>query len=377
MPTSPNEDIKSVLRMKFAGGRFELTALPASTLIELNRLSRIYIALAEDSWRASHTDRQRVPGGFAKRFELCVREIAPGSTAPLLAPRDALVTDDTLMLTQDVNTIAPIAARRLEQAFIEIIKFNRLPNDFPPKARRDMTSVFSSFDVGEYPEFTDEAGQRYDYTQAVRSNFLNTQISEPAVSNGRIAGRLVQLNTDKRTALLELMSGSQIAASFSPELLEDMRAGISVPEDDRFVVIEGTYRTQSGEISEILDIEEIFVLELPTSSAGRRLRELLSDDPAGEVDAISPEAAEATAQVLNGIESLNLPVPNVFPAEEGAVQLVWSGRGTRHTLEVAGADALVARRFVKEPRERLTAQWDTIADLLGSISAFLGANYAN
>lgn len=377
MSTSPNEDIKSVLRMKFAGGRFELMALPASTLIELNRLSRIYIALAEDSWRASHTDRQRVPGGFAKRFELCVRDIAPGSTAPLLAPRDALVTDDTLMLTQDVNAIAPIAARRLEQAFIEIIKFNRLPNDFPSKARRDMTSVFSSFDVSEYPEFTDEAGQRYDYTQAVRSNFLNTQTSEPAVSNGRIAGRLVQLNTDKRTALLELMSGSQIAASFSPELLEDMRAGISVPEDDRFVVIEGTYRTQSGEISEILDIEEIFVLELPTSSAGRRLRELLSDDPAGEVDAISPEAAEATAQVLNGIESLKLPVPNVFPAEEGAVQLVWSGKGTRHTLEVAGADALVARRFVKEPRERLTAQWDTIADLLGSISAFLGADYAS
>lgn len=362
----------SVLRIKFAGGRFDGVALPSSTLMEINRLSRIFVAMAEDEWRKEHPTRQRVPAGFAKRFELSLKAVRDGSTRPMLLTRDEIDVNEHVPGLQIEHHLVQRAARRTEAAFISIINSHDLPDDFPSKALHDVQMIFSSFDVAEFPRFWDDSGANYDYTQATRKEFLKAQSGDLSISNGRVSGRLYEINTKERKAEIELIDGVSVPVRFSPPMSEDMKEAVSVGQDGRHVALDCSYATQDGQISEVFDVTAVYAVSLPRDAAGRRLADLLGDDPLGEVGAISPEAAEATGEILQMIHATGAAEPAIFPGDEGSVQLVWIIAHKRATIEVLGADAISGRLFDRVTRSRETFSWHHIDDVRNALPAFLG-----
>lgn len=363
---------ESLLRMKFAGGRFDVGALPSSTLVELARLSRIFIAIAEDEWRQANPQRKRVPAGFARRLELGLAAVREGSAHPILVPQEDLVPAGTLPGLA-VEDIPERAARRIEEAFISIVKQHKLPSDFPVKAVHDMQTVFSSFDVAEYPRFWDATEQQFDYTQSVRKEFLSA-MEDLSVSAGRVSGRLYEINTNERKALMELVGGSSVPVRFNPQLAEDIKSAVSIDEDGLRVALDGTYTVRHGEISEVFDVTAVFAVGLPTTRAGQRLAELMGDDPLGEVNAISPEAAEAAAEILGRAAEQGATSPAIFPGEDGAVQLVWSNNGKRATIEIFGSDVISGRIFNRMERSRQTFRWGSLDEMAPSLPEFWGSS---
>lgn len=366
--TQPEE---SVLRIKFAGGRFDLGALPSSTLVEITRLSRIFVAMAEDEWRKDYPSRKRVPAGFAKRLELSLKDVREGSTQPVLLTRDEIDVDEQVLGLQIEHDLVQRAARRTEDAFISITTGHDLPADFPDKALHDIQMVFSSFDVAEYPRFWDASGAQYDYTQSARKEFLSAQSGDLSITNGRVSGRLFEINTNERRAEIELIGGNSVPVRFGPPLSEDMKEAVSVGQDGRHVALDGSYVTQDGRISEVFDVTAVFAVSLPRNEAGKRLAELLGDDPLGEVGAINPEAAEAAGEILRTIQ-IAVGAPAIFPGEEGSVQLVWMIGTKRATIEVLGADAIIGRVFDRADRSRKSYEWGSIDELHSTLQEFLG-----
>lgn len=122
------------------------------------------------------------------------------------------------------------------------------------------------------------------------------------------------------------------------------------------------------------DVTPVYADSLPRGEPGRRLAELMGDDPFGEVGSVSPEAAEAAAAVLNLVINANAPVPAIFPGEEGAVQLVWTQGDRRSTVEVIGADEISGRILDSERRSRRTFEWSSVEELSDSLSEFWGGS---
>lgn len=355
-----------IFRMKFAGGRFDEGSIPTSSLVELQRLGKIYTALAEDSWKQANPERTRVSPGFARNFELYLEDIGTGSTVPILSPRMGHSSaQQALPLTvpESLEVQRERAARRLEETFIHIVRHGRLPDDFPPSAVSLVASIFSSFNADEAPIFLDENNERFVYTQAKRAQFVNSLADEPTATSGQLAGRLGELDLDRKTARLEMFNGIPIPVSFGSEVSEDITAGLTLRGSNTVVILEGDYLIQSGTPVQMLSVDRFQVISIPGDAMGLRVRALLNEDPNGEVDPVSAAAAEAACILFGEIQDGIVGDPVVFAGEAGEVQMVWSAPRRRLTVTV-DAEALVTARSLKisDPRTRGLESWSNIDD---------------
>ncbi|WP_127097458.1 hypothetical protein [Brachybacterium saurashtrense] len=367
---------KSLLQMKFDGGRFERNAFPASALAEVSRLSRLFVALAEDLWRADHPDRVRVPKGFGKRFELFLSDVAPGSAIPVLGsaaliegPVGHLDIDGT---PRSDRELAAAAASAVSDAFISIVRNGALPDGFPEKAKREVSHLFSSLDPSEYPVFWGHDGEEYDYTFPIRSTFVDSLAPGSRMGTGQVAGRLSGVDADGRIGHLRMADGSVVSARYLPDLFEDFREALAMPGHDTHVVLSGSYLVKDNRISELVSVDEISAVQLPSGGAGNRLLELMTDDLDGECDTVTPELAEVACEVL---AEDNVPEgPAIFPVEDGGVQLVWRGSGVRTTVTITDVDSISARRFNRFDRSATRYwEWTDLGSLKAEIGGVFGA----
>lgn len=360
MVQDPTHSIaKSLLQMKFDGGRFERNAFPASALAEVSRLSRLFIALAEDLWREDHPDRVRLPKGFGKRFELFLFEVSPGSAVPVLeSPATLMAPDEHLGIEgapRSDSELARDAAIAVTEAFISIVGTGALPEGFPEKAKREVPRLFSSLEPSEYPVFWGSDGAEYEYTFPIRSTFADSLSPGSRMGTGQVAGRLSGVIADDRIGHVKMSDGSLVSARYLPDLFEDFREALALPGHDTHVVLNGSYLVKDDKISELVSVDEISVVQLPAGSVGDRLLELMTDDLDGECDTVTPELAEVACEILNAD---NVPEgPAIFPVEDGGVQLVWRKSGVRTTLTIADVDSMSARRFNRRDRSE-TREWE-------------------
>ena len=365
-----NGAAKSLLQMKFDGGRFEKNAFPASALSEVSRLSRLFVAVVEDLWRTDHPDRVRVPKGFAKRFELFLSDVAPGSAVPVLESPATLEEQvgrlDIVGAPRSDRELAKDAAAAVSEAFISIVRNGELPEGFPDKAKREVSRLFSSLDPSEYPVFWDADGEEYDYTFPIRSSFVDSLAPGSRMGAGQVAGRLSGVDADDRVGHLKMADGSAVSASYLPDLFEDFREALAMPGHETHVVLSGSYLVKDGKISELVSVDEISVVQLPAGGAGSRLLELMTDDLDGECDTVTPELAEVACEIL---ATNSVPEgPAIFPVEDGGVQLVWRESGVRTTLTISDVDSISARRFNRFDRSaRRDWEWSDVSSLKAEI----------
>lgn len=343
---------KSLLHMKFDGGRFEQNAFPASALAEVSRLSRLFIALAEDLWREDHPDRVRLPKGFGRRFELFLRDVTPGSAVPVLeSPAILAESDEQLDIggaPRSDSELARDAADAVSEAFISIVSTGGLPQAFPEKAKREIPRLFSTLEPSEYPVFWSPNGAEYEYTYAIRSTFVDSLSPGSRMGTGQVAGRLSAVNADDRIGRVTIADRNIVNAHYLPGLFEDFREALASPGHDKHVVLSGSYLVKNDKISDLVSVDEINVVQLPSGSVGDRLLELMTDDLDGECGAVTPELAEVACEILTAD---NVPESAaIFPFEDGGVQLVWRKSGVRTTLTVADVDSVSARRFSRLDR---------------------------
>lgn len=358
-----NREIDGTLRIKFAGGRFDSHAFPASTLAEISRLSRVYVALAEAQWRRDHPDRVRLPKGFKKRFELFLRDVEPGSaTAVLDSPAlddDTAPTDPNGSIRSD-QEIARQAALDLDEAFIHIIKSGELPAQFPNNARREMGALFASLDPNELPIFAKNPAREYHYTYAIRSAFSDSLAPGSRMGSGQVAGQLVGLHVDERLGWLRMANDTEIRVRFLPDTLDDFYKAMTLPNEEKIVVLVGNYLVKDGEIAEIVSVDDITVLDIRSTQLTNRLSDILSDDLSGECEAAAPEVVDVALTILEG--DTCPPGVRIFPFEDGGIELTWSSAGVRRTIEISDVNSIDAWLIdINDSNRNREWHWDSIS----------------
>lgn len=363
--SAPASDFTPESRLRLTGGRYEAAGFPIDGLPELVQYERLVLDVAKALWLRDHSDRQRVPKGFAKVVGLRLTKVEEGSAIPVLIRPDVA---DTLP-DVDPSSILDAAQDLVDQAFHEIVSNNRLPDGFPSGLAGHFLRLGRTLQGNEAIEFGAPAsGSAARYTQPVRKRFLIANQNSDFPLDGVIVGRITALDTNALALTITDLAGRNIPGTYSddaltPDLLEVFNRRDLAP----VVRLDCTQLIGSDEA--VSSIEEIRALEVFLSSEevpGRdRLLELLQLEDGwldGEGEVPDLLALEKARDILQLALESGLPEPGVFPRIDGSVQVQWITSSDVWTAHLVGDGPIEVDYLAVEIDEAAETEASSTAD---------------
>lgn len=326
----------STLRLR--GGRYEQPGLPLEALPELARYERLIVDVARGLWKQEHPERQRAPRGFANRLQLRLTRIDGGSVVPVL--ERGLAETDPDPLLPDVAGVFEEARDLLEETFLAITQGLDIPGRLPPQAIVGLTRFGSSLRENERVEFRHATSAPIIYSQGVRRRLLARTAVKRFEVEAAVAGRVTGLDLERQTFVLTTLHGRPIEGSYEDEgmrldFLEVLDSAAEAP----VVRLGGRLTvTAADEVEKVGDVTSVELFALPDTPWAPRLLELahLRDgwlDGGGR--APSYISLDAARDLLLRLSTRGLPMPGVFPMEDGGIQLEWASSDAVVSIDVS------------------------------------------
>ncbi|MGY1748827.1 hypothetical protein [Modestobacter sp. SYSU DS0511] len=333
--------VDAFAKIRLDGPRFEKGRLPISALVELERYERLVREVAAAEWRAENPERSYLPKGFRSAFNLAITAVEEGSATPVLE-RDSASTPYERYYAQAADTV--------DAAFNALVSGFDLPESFDWTNSGDFRTFGDTLEEGDAIELRPGGNEPIRYTPAVRRAALPRLIAypvieddEPRISEGAVAGRLVALDAEDRWfRLRHPVSETAVTGRYvDPELTSDLRAVLDSNAVAPVVRVTGNLRTIRGSIDQV-DAHFVELFEVDGGHYSRRLIELATlssgwlegvDGDAGELVAFT--ALEAARDLLRELTRAGIPLPGIFPLEDGGVQLEWASPEQVTSVEVS------------------------------------------
>lgn len=188
------------IQPRFDGARFAEHTLPLDVAKDLAAYETLLVELAKHLYLKDHSERQRVPKGFAADFHLHLERVDDGCARPMLS----LVTAGALALGAGANAYFERARDLITQCVAS--PDGELPTDFPRELLAHFNQVGRSLNADERMELPGANGQPAVLTPERRKKLVlaaDTVYERPI----ELAGTIVEANWEKSSFQLRQKSG--------------------------------------------------------------------------------------------------------------------------------------------------------------------------
>jgi hypothetical protein len=311
-------------RLRMSGGRFEHDGMPVEALGELVAYRDLVVGVATEIFRATHSDRQRLPAGFADRLQLRLQTVERGSAVPVLermnAPGTMLTPADEFTEARDM----------IAEAVAAVASGDDLPAAFP----RSALVLFNRFgqtlradEAIELRSGTASRGPRY--TQEVRRQLVLETRSVYQDEVHDIAW-VTEVDGQHMRCQVRLRGGppGPVPAPLDEITFEPLKAVLEPNGAGPPVYISGTgvfdSRRTLTRLDSVHDIgpvpEDLAAIEGRLSSMKAARDGWLDGDGLAPAAPALDKAYRTLAELLR----LDVPRPRLYPTADGGVQAEWS-----------------------------------------------------
>lgn len=307
--------MEEFLKSTFKGKRFDEHTLPLEVMRDLLAYESLIVELAKHLYRVQHPKRQRLPKGFAASFRLHLKNVEPGSAMPVMVTHV-----DPVPL---VHYIAP----EFEQArdMVAACVAGNPPQDFPQPYYSYFNTVGRSLEVGE--EWDLGNGARLT---PQRRKELVLQSSRLYDKESDLTGFIEKVNLKNQTVLFRCEDGSDATMDITDKILEFVRnytlAGSELSGSQRHkitVKIIGSFNS-ADTLQKVVEIKEVEAL--PNYEMATRFEAITALQEGwynGEGGSLATEAMQSIAEKITAIYPDTLPLPHLYPTQDGTLLLEW------------------------------------------------------
>jgi hypothetical protein len=330
--------VQNFLQPRLVGRRFEGRAIPLEVLKDLAVFEEMLFEVAKWKFFQANRDRKRSPRGFSDGVELKLTALEDGSAKPLIG----LFIATTSLFPPEQQTYFE-QARDAVIASIKTAEQGGNPTtSLPPQAltyfdrigrslRDDEAMEFTSYSDGSLARLTKESRRRLLAAAAV------TELTEDVT----VRGSIPEADQDKMTFQVQLFDGRKVMdIPLAPPHLPTVLEAFAGYKSGTRVLVEGVGRfDRQQRLIGFEQVQHASILEPLDIRA--RLEEIqnLKDGwlEGGGTRASSTEVAwfaDAFEQRYPG----DLPLPYLYPTEEGGLQAEWRVADVDASLEIGLTD---------------------------------------
>jgi hypothetical protein len=228
----------------------------------------------------------------------------------------------------DVDGLFEEARDEIERAVEALVAGLAVPSSFPAEALGAFVQFGKSLRRDEAIQFRPGTPGAVTYTQKIRRRLLSTgQVHEFAL-DGVLIGRLTALDATNRTFTLTTLLDEELEGRYTDreltpvflELLNERDLAVVVRMEGRHTLDESNHIKS---IDDVWDLEAFVVPEIPEAERLVQLAAL----PPGWLDgggaSIAFGALDFARDLLGAIRERRRAAPQLFPMEDGGVQLQW------------------------------------------------------
>jgi len=320
------------LRPRLTGDRFSQHTIPLELLKDLSTLEAMLIDIAKAQYFKANPNRKRVPKGFTDGVSLSLTGVEEGSAIPVLAlavASSSMLFDEARMYLLEARQAFFDGIQAAERADITTVRDN-----LPESVLARFNSFGVSLQPGEAIEFEQATlGVANDrptiakLTPSSRETLVwASEVANELMVEARLRGLVHEANQETETFQIKLNDGKILHASIEDEYADTVAEAWNGYRRGQRVAIHGIVSlNRRGNMQRIEHIDEIVVLDpLDFESRIDDLRGLKDGWLDGHGVAPIRPFLDWMVQKFDGNYDDELPLPYVYPTEDGGIRMEWS-----------------------------------------------------
>lgn len=324
-----------IIKPRLVGMRFDKHAIPMDILKDLTVFEPFIIEVAKWLFLKEHSGRKRVPRGFTKGISLKLTKIEEGSAIPNIA-----LECEQRQLIQPYLDYFERAPKEIINA---IDAANRDGNEvlqyLPASLLSYFDSIGRSLHDDERIEFQVEnnTDEYIRFDKRIRRKLIELSSSADSFTDEVIVrGYVPEVDQDKMTFELQIISGPKVKAPLEPQYLETVLEATRGYRQKAKVILKGIARFNRYERIEKIESIEIITILDPLDIGARldELRQLKRGWFDGKGEAFDPNALAWLEEMMTLYYPDELPPPYIYPTPEGNLLLEWEDESFDITLEI-------------------------------------------
>ena len=341
------------LRLRLIGDRFEGHAIPLGFLKGLAVLEKMIVEVAKAEFLKERHGYQRIPRGFTKGIELKLTRIEEGSAVAVISldevpssqfwnlpyferAREALieaigVAEQNLSITEYLSE----KALRYFARFVrnlrddEAIEFAIPTRDTPAKLTKK-SRQWLVLPSPKYEGLAEETVTSNMKSKAIPDALAIKELTEETT----VRGTVPEADQDNMTFEVQLIDGQKVRAPILPQHLDTILEALRGYQNGVRVRLQGQFN-RSEHFPSFASTEHVSILDpLDIPARLEELRLLKNGWLEGGGRALSREGLDWLSRTFERHYPENLPLPYLYPTEEGGVQAEWSLGPKEVSLEI-------------------------------------------
>ena len=324
------------LRPRLCGTRFEGAAIPLEVLRDLAVLEEMVIEVAKWRFLQEHPDRQRSPRGFTDGIEMKLTSVEDGSAVPVIS---LVMASANLPGVPLPNQAYFEQAREAIVCAIDAADRNQsVVNHLPEESLSYFDRMGRSLRDGEAIEFaTPSHTTPARLTRETRRRLVlaSSRVRE-LTEEVALRGAIPEADQDDMTFELQLIDGQKVTGPMPDQHLDTILEAFNGYRSGARVLLQGIGRySRQNRLLGLESVEHISLLDpLDITARLEELRGLRNGWLDGRGLAPDHEGLAWLAARFDRHFPEELPLPHLYPTEEGGVQAEWSLAPGEASLEV-------------------------------------------
>ena len=326
--------IKQSIRPKLIGARFEGGVIPLDVLGDLAALEEMVVEVAKWRFLQEHTNRTRLPKGFADSISLKLIGLEEGSAIPVI------------MLSEVAGELEGMPPPYLDYfrdamgAIVDAIDMAERnqwnPGLFPQKCLSYFKKFGKSLRDEESVEFIKDGREHpVRLTQETRRVLVRQSDVKEFTEQVALRGTIPEADQDKGTFRLRLANGSTVNTPLEEEYFDTVIRAFSQYRDRTRVLVKGLGKYRQENLSGWQSVHQIDLLDpLDTTARLEEFQSLGDGWFDGEGLAPSHDGLDWLAESFESYYPAAVPKPHLYPTYEGRVRAEWSLGSNVFILEV-------------------------------------------
>ncbi|MBX7057945.1 MAG: hypothetical protein K1X75_07750 [Leptospirales bacterium] len=327
-------EVDRFLMPKLTGRRFEGHAIPLEFLKDLAVFEELILEVAKAKFLDDHPGRKRSPRGFTEGIELKLTAIEEGSALAIISLSGAV---DSLFPTKGQTYFEH--ARESIVGAISAAELNEpVTAHLPERALAYFDRIGRSLRDGEAIELT--TPQRQEPAKLTKASRRRLILASNAVKEltevTSVRGLVPAADQDSMTCEVQLTDGRKIKAPIAAEHLETILEAFNGYRIGLRALLQGIGRFNRNErLLGFESLEDIVILDpLDISARLDEMRILKSGWLEGRGSPPSSEGMDWLSRTFPSEYPEELPLPHLYPTEEGNVRAEWSLEYNEASLEI-------------------------------------------
>lgn len=321
------------LKPRLVGDRFEGHAIPLEFLKDLAVLEEMIVEVAKWRYLQDNPERKRSPRGFTDGIELVLTGVEEGSAIPVIS----LVVAAASLFPENNQAYFEHARDSIVNAIEAAENDSAITDHLPEKALGYFDRMGRSLRDGETMEFTTPSKRIARFTKETRRKLvLASSAFKEITEEISTRGSVPEADQDDMTFEVQLFDGRKVRAPIAPQHLDTIIEAFVGYKNGIRVLINGVGRFNRSETLQGFEsIEHISTLEpLDVRARLEELSELQGGWLEGGGKVPSVENIEWLSRAFEEFFPDELPLPHIYPTEQGGVQAEWTLGTNEISVEV-------------------------------------------